>query len=327
MKALLTSVLLAGSAVAQSNRDVQFQSVDFELGTIEVHNFGPIDIDLTGWRFCSHDQVDTFEYSFPAALNGVTLEAGSSIFVHMFNDAPFGDPDRFNQTSLGNFASTGTNFDPNTLSIQFFFPAASGFINFNNGALVSDIIQWSVPGTSIGNADVRTQDAVDEGLWVAEQAFIPTTPSSVRIELTDFGNGLLHGPDNYTVFEPGTPSVETVRLGVPPNPDALRPGLTSGPVIGATWDPFVDHSSFFPGALVDLLAISGTSVNIPSTFGTLLIDPSSPILLPAVFAGAPLLLDIPVNPALVGVDLFTQAFSTDGFSATATNALDITIGS
>ena len=48
-------------------------------------------------------------------------------------------------------------------------------------------------------------------------------------------------------------SLEIVRPGIPPNPSALRPGVTSGPVVGGTWDPYIDHSVFMPGAIIDVL--------------------------------------------------------------------------
>ena len=75
--------------------------------------------------------------------------------------------------------------------------------------------------------------------------------------------GILNGKELTVVdvYEPCSSSVaasDIVRLGTPPNPFALLPGTTSGPVIGATWDPVIDHTTFLPSSVTDLLAFSAT---------------------------------------------------------------------
>jgi hypothetical protein len=75
---------------------------------------------------------------------------------------------------------------------------------------------------------------------------------------------------------PAAPASEVVRLGVPPNPAAFLPGVTSGPVLGGVWDPRLDHAAFAPGAVLDLAAISDAALNVPTAFGTLLCDPPRP---------------------------------------------------
>ena len=37
---------------------------------------------------------------------------------------------------------------------------------------------------------------------------------------------------------------ETIRAGAPANPSALLPGQSNGPVLGMSWDPRIDHTSF-----------------------------------------------------------------------------------
>jgi hypothetical protein len=130
------------------------------------------------------------------------------------------------------------------------------------------------------------------------------------------------------VIAQDVPSLEVVRLGTPPNPNAFRPGQTSGPVIGAIWDPVVDHSSFFPGPLVDLLGISPVPapVDLPSVFGTFLIDIANPFLLFSSPAGQPFQLQVNFNCALVGRQAFAQAASLDAVDVVLTNALDLTVG-
>lgn len=130
------------------------------------------------------------------------------------------------------------------------------------------------------------------------------------------------------VIAQNVPSLEVVRLGTPPNPNALLPGQTSGPVIGAIWDPVVDHTSFFPGALVDLIGISAAPapMDLPSVFGTFLIDIANPFLLFSTPAGQPFQLAVNFNCALVGRQAFAQAASLDAVDVLLTNALDLTVG-
>ncbi|QDU69372.1 hypothetical protein [Engelhardtia mirabilis] len=138
--------------------------------------------------------------------------------------------------------------------------------------------------------------------------------------------GVVSGPVAITA----TPvaALEVPRLGTPPNPDAFKPGLTSGPVIGQTWDPFVDHTTFMPTAMADFLGIAPPTgfPDLPSPFGTILIDIFSPIFLVGGPAGAPFNIGVPFDCSLVGVEVCSQAASIDPVDIQATNALDLTIG-
>ncbi|QDU67145.1 hypothetical protein [Engelhardtia mirabilis] len=133
---------------------------------------------------------------------------------------------------------------------------------------------------------------------------------------------LLAGP-------PASTASELVRLGSPPNPSALLPGSTSGPVIGGTWDPVVDHSSFVPDSIMDVLAISTTSpgaVNVPTAIGTLLCSLAPPPVLVSTAPGQPFAVPIPDDCELLGTALAAQALSAAAFALSLTNALDIVIG-
>ena len=120
--------------------------------------------------------------------------------------------------------------------------------------------------------------------------------------------------------------VEEIRLGTPPNPAAFLPGQTEGPGIGLTWDPVIDHGSFKPEAYLDLLGIHLQPTNAPTPAGTFLcvIGPASIIVTEE--PGVPFAVEIPENPDLVGVQLFTQAASIDAEGMAVTNAIDIVIG-
>lgn len=123
------------------------------------------------------------------------------------------------------------------------------------------------------------------------------------------------------------PSSQVARLGTPPNPNVLVPSTYYPPVIGSKWDPAVDHTSFLPGALVDVLAISGAPANLPTGLGTILCDVGVPPILKVKAASVPrFAIAVPANCALVGMSLCSQAGSSDGVFTSLTNALDITLG-
>lgn len=118
-----------------------------------------------------------------------------------------------------------------------------------------------------------------------------------------------------------------------PNPEVLLPGVTSGPAIGKTWDPIIDHTSFLPGATTDLLeiAVSPSELFLPP-FGTVLIDAFSfPPIEFTTTPGTPFAVPLPLNCDLVGAQLYAQGISVDPslfptIDIRLTNALDITIG-
>jgi hypothetical protein len=150
-----------------------------------------------------------------------------------------------------------------------------------------------------------------------------------------FAGGAISGPipiitsTVVDVYEPCSSSVaasEVVRLGTPPNPLALLPGTKSGPVLGATWDPVIDHTTFLVNSVTDLLAFSATPTNIPTALGTVLCG-ATPFLILTTSPGTPFALPIPTDCSLVGAALCTQGVGIDAiFNIALTNALDITIG-
>jgi hypothetical protein len=131
--------------------------------------------------------------------------------------------------------------------------------------------------------------------------------------------------------EVGTASalaLAVTRLGSPPNPDVFETGLNGPPVLGETWQPFVDHTTFLPAALFDGLAIGLAPLNVPLPgYGTLLL-PLPPLVGPIyTVAGVPFAIPVPDDCVLAGVALVTQAFSFDGGGNLAlTNALDLVLG-
>lgn len=136
-------------------------------------------------------------------------------------------------------------------------------------------------------------------------------------------------PAPLGITEQVVQATEVSRLGTPPNPNALLPGVTQAPVIGTTWDPRIDHATFLPTAVVDVLfvAVLPDELALGPPYGTLLCDIFLvPPLLFGAGAGAPFTLPIPLNCNLVGKSFCAQGLSLDGVTAELTNALDVTVG-
>jgi hypothetical protein len=119
---------------------------------------------------------------------------------------------------------------------------------------------------------------------------------------------------------------EVARLGVPPNPHALLPGVTGPPVIGANWRPHIDHASFFPGATADLLGITAAPANPNAFRHTALRALGVPAAHGNRARRQTFALPVPLSCSLVGVTLCAQGASTDGAALLLTNALDLRLG-
>ncbi|MEM7309014.1 MAG: hypothetical protein AAF682_20190 [Planctomycetota bacterium] len=173
-------------------------------------------------------------------------------------------------------------------------------------------------------------------VWIPFSVAVSVPPQTTRweVELAGF---LMNGSFVNTFYDgvvlesadcPAVAATETARAGTPPNPNALFAGVTSGPVLGQVWDPFIDHTAFLPSASFDFLAITATSLNVDlGALGTLLCDPSSTVSIPSVAAGAPFAVSIPSDCMLAGLSFCSQGASLDALgSIRLTNALDITVG-
>ena len=126
---------------------------------------------------------------------------------------------------------------------------------------------------------------------------------------------------------PAIASQETPLLGSPPNPAALLAGTTSGPVVGAVWDPVIDHTSFYPGATADWLVVSPQpSVNVPIAGGTLLC-PLVGAKLSTTTPGTAFQLSIPPDCSLIGRTGCAQGASLGPSGLQLTNGFDLVLGS
>ena len=137
------------------------------------------------------------------------------------------------------------------------------------------------------------------------------------------------GVDYIALAQPCALSEEVVRLGIPPNKNAFKPGLFGGPIVGTTWMPWVDHTEFMPNSLVDVMVVSTHHANL--WFGiecTLLVDLNAFIMIYEKAPSEHFDLPIPMDQAYVGAKFHTQvgSLNIDGLIK-LTNALDIKVGS
>ena len=98
-------------------------------------------------------------------------------------------------------------------------------------------------------------------------------------------------------------------------------------MIGETWDPVIDHSTFSTDATLDLAILGVNQVNVSlGARGTLLCGLSGAALLQAS-PGQPFALPIPNHPIFLGVQFCVQGASVSPSAGLRfANALDITIG-
>ena len=103
---------------------------------------------------------------------------------------------------------------------------------------------------------------------------------------------------------------QDVRPGTPPNPSALLPGQTSPPVIGGSWDPIIDHTTFVTNAALDFAMFGGAQLNVPvPNLGTVLTDQAFGSM--TATPGQTFLLAIPNDSGLLGLQMSVQGLTLD----------------
>lgn len=200
------AALLVGqsaSAASIAPREIQIKSVDFTTGVIELHNLGDSTVALDGWRFCTHDEDQDRRYSGSTGLNGVSIAAGNSLFVHYNNDASAGN--EINISTIG--GSFATTLDSGSYAIGLYWQTP-----FGTGSNIADHIQWSIGGVDNTSADERSDEAVAGGVWTSETDWIATTASTTRIELADLSGSDLQDSSDYNVI-PEPSSLALLVLG------------------------------------------------------------------------------------------------------------------
>ena len=183
-------------------RDIQIASVNFATSVVEVKNFGSSTELLDGWRFCSHNTSQFRRYSAFDGLDGVSIAAGASLFIH-YND------DAMNANEI-DISTIGGNFAPlerEAYGLQLYVNSS-----FSLGSAIADHLQWSLNGIDNISADDRSDEAETGGVWEDQSQWIATESDSLIIELTDTSGGILHSPTNYNVTSPVIASVNVPLL-------------------------------------------------------------------------------------------------------------------
>lgn len=188
-------IALTGTIAVAAERDVQFTNIDTEAQVFTLQNTGVDPVDLDGWRFCSHNTSQVRRYTAPSGLNGLTLQPGDELKIHLDNDAPFGDPLVIDGFSIGIFA----DFELTAYSVNFYFPNSGGSTPFSDGNFIADHIQWSIDGIDNTSADERSDEAQAGGVWVDQGDWINVGTDTVAIDLNDPSFAELHSPADYIV--------------------------------------------------------------------------------------------------------------------------------
>jgi len=291
----------------------------------QLENGGADTGDLSSWTSVA-GSIDASTSQVQGGAPTVTPQAGT----HFFNFHEAG-------VALGAIKQAGVcGFVPGQpLTLSGFVqtePTASPSEDF--GEAIVRVFDGS--GSIVGSA---TSGALTSpsGVWSSFSVPLATPANAISWEVELQGT-LLFGTKINVFFDTlqldgaGAPAPvaaeELIRAGTPPNPVAFLPGVTSAPVIGSTWDPSVDHTTFEPCSIGDFMVLSPSPTEVDLGFpGTLLCN------LPFVAT----LFDIPPSPTfdipipddcgLVGIALCAQVGSScDGVSFALSNALDIVIG-
>ena len=219
------------------------------------------------------------------------------------------------------------SFDPVALGG---YPTRAGLV-WVDGAGTTTFEAFDASGVSLGTiGPVSLADGSFTG-GTAEDHFFGVTHaggiSAIRISGTSGGIEVDHIQYGFAVGA-SVQATETVRLGVPPNPNVFRPSRTTPPILGAPWTPYIDHTNFATGAALDFIVIdTGPPINVPVKFGTQLCKVPPPGQVFFVPAGNPFALKLPNDCSFAGLSACAQAGSfTAGGPVELANALDIVVG-
>lgn len=180
---------LSLAVAAAAPRDVQIVDVDFTTQVIELFNFGTGTENLSGWQFCSHNGTFIRQYSTATALNGISINPGQSLFVHLLSDA--GSQPGHIDRPAGAWADP---LDPSAHGLGIYFAP----VFFPDGNTIADHVQWSIDGIDNPIADERSDEAEAGGVWTDQSTWVVTHSDSTSIMLIEAANGLiLHGPSDY----------------------------------------------------------------------------------------------------------------------------------
>lgn len=191
---------------------------------------------------------------------------------------------------------------------------------FGTAGAVDVVLEpFDVTATSLGAVTTALPPGTTDFTSFAVDMTMPRHTVEVDVAFVVGGDRTLR-LDDLVLRE--TPA-EVAVLGVPANPWVLEPSST-GPVLGALYDPSIDHGDFAPAATLDVFILGFFPINVVAGPGTLLVDPGVAFLL-FVAPGTPLNLPLPMDTSLVGLPLLLQGASIEPGKKSFTNALEITV--
>jgi len=200
----------------------------------------------------------------------------------------------------------------------------TSFVNSSSSAIMPGWNYTSATRTVTGSAlssFIGTANLQLTMTQVFDQGFNTNRPVSWH-----YGTGSQTTVHAVYHYYNGVPATQVVRQGSPANTLQLRPGPTR-PILGTTWEPFIDHTTLSTNPMVDVAMFGDSPANVPLPgLGTVLIDQVFASYLTATPTES-FSLQIVSNPALIGLQVNVQGVSVGAnFTYTLTNALDITLG-
>ncbi|MFT5289260.1 MAG: hypothetical protein ACI82F_001321 [Planctomycetota bacterium] len=306
----------------------------------------------------------------PATVGTLALFAGGTDFSQPTSKVDIYDSNTgvWSTASLSQARSLGPDSAATVGSLTFFF---GGVVSAPPNLVVSDVVDVFDAQTGLWSTLTMDVGRVGHGVTaVGNQVFIAggqlssqattdlvevldattlswgapcklSEPRTFLEAVTVSGQAMFAGgevsigtfSDVIDIYQPAGSvlATETSRVGSPPNPLAFLPGVTTGPLVGETWDPVIDHTTFATGAFQDFIAVTLQGpVNFTTAFGTLLILPPFEGAIEINNAsGTPFAISIPDDCLLLGLNVWTQGASLipgPGAGVELANALDLTLG-
>lgn len=166
---------------ASSQASVVFSNVSIANNTITITNSSDSEnVDLSGWRFCSHDLDSARRYTSTSFLNGISLAAGESLTFEASAINAAG-PFQNNAFSIGLYSD-----DDGALSFGSANDLAA-FVQFTSGEF-----------DNLGSSQARTATAIAAGLWDATGSFVDAGNGATEINLNNLA--VSDGASSFTAI-------------------------------------------------------------------------------------------------------------------------------
>lgn len=192
----LALLALATTQSIGSERDLQFINILATGANMLVVNTSNEVIPLDGWRFSTQNSTSSVTHSDPSAFDGVVVPPHGTFLIFFDNNARDDIDSHFNASDIGPLAP----FEMDAYSMSFYHPDEQGEVDFSNGEQMVDHIQWRRYIHEIQLHNESMSAAVEAGLWIDEEQWIPVREDTYLIELTDQTYADLHSPSNYHVI-------------------------------------------------------------------------------------------------------------------------------